>query len=97
MLAIIILLLISPIIVLANGFVFQHLWNWFIVPFVGLPSLTLVAAIGVSMTIAFVAHQFVPSNNKDKTPSEIVTEVIAHLITKPLAALLFGWIVTLFM
>jgi len=90
------LLLISPIIILANGFVFQHLWNWFIVPFVGLPSFTLLAAIGVSMTISFVTHQFISSNN-GKEASEVFSEAIAYIITKPLMALLVGWIITLFM
>ena len=93
----ILLLALTPFFVILNGYVFQHLWNWFVVPFIGLPSLTLVAAIGIAMTISYVTHKFVPSNKGDNTPSEIATEAIVHLITKQLAALLFGWIITLFM
>jgi hypothetical protein len=38
---------------LVGGFVFAHLWNWFIVRKLGLPSLSYMEALGILMVITF--------------------------------------------
>ena len=39
--------------IFSYGFVGMHLWNWFLVPVLGLPTLTLLKAYGISATIKF--------------------------------------------
>jgi len=38
---------------LVGGFVFSHLWNWFIVRKFGLPELTFLEAVGVLIVAGF--------------------------------------------
>ncbi len=74
------------------GFVLTVLWGWFVVPTFGLPQLSLVPAIGVSMVASYLSHQYIPSKDGDS-----FTSALAYSITYPLITLLFGWIVHLFM
>ena len=81
-----------------NGYALSVLWGWFVVPTFGGPTLGVVPAIGIAMVVSYLTHQ-IPDNNKKEEgdPIEKIIRGIAITILQPLFALLFGWIVHLFM
>jgi len=76
----------------ANGFILSKLWSWFIVTTFGLEPLTIVQAIGVSMVVGFLTSHRASTNNKDKTTSDTIAEVLIALLS-PWFTLLIGWII----
>ena len=79
--------------IILDGYVLSILWEWFIVPVFSLPILPIVAAIGVSLLVAYLTHQYSISDikNYDFTIGMIIA------ILKPIIALCFGWVVHSFM
>lgn len=78
-----------------RGYVLSILWGWFIVPTFGAPALSLVAAIGLSLVVGmFTAH--LSSKKKDEDDNAL-TNYLVNGFVWPGIALLFGYIVTLFM
>ena len=91
----------ATIITFFKGFVMVVLWNWFVVPVLGVPELTLVPALGFITISYLVVYQF---NEKDINMNESLKEKIEKNIkklfigiTQPVAAVFFGWLVHLFM
>ena len=80
--------------VLLNGFVFQTLWAWFIVPIFGLAALTVLQAVGVGLVVSFLTHQ---SDVQYKDLEEDSTKRLVVLVLRPLMILGVAWIVQLFM
>ena len=69
---------------LFGGFIFAHMWHWFIVPRFGLPDLTFMQAVGVLMTIGFPLYglymkDVVKDIRKDKP--EFSTGAISIMMT----------------
>lgn len=89
------LLVVSSIL---NGYALSVLWGWFVVPVFHLPQLSIVPAIGIAMMVGYLAHQMEPDCvEKERTTGERIARAASFAILKPLFALLFGWIVHLFM
>ena len=74
-----------------DGFVFSVMWKWFVVP-LGMPSLTLVNAIGCILMVRFFFRFKNNSGNKNTLSESVVT-----ILVKPWIFLGLGWLVTLFM
>lgn len=87
-LAIIGIIVVSILSTLLNGFVFQTLWGWFIVPF-GITPLGLAHAIGVALVIRFLTYQYDAQSDK----ADAFANGVLYAIVAPLIALLMGWIV----
>ena len=79
-----------------RGFVLTKLWVWFIVPVFHVPLLTIALAIGLSLVIGFLTHQYM-RNTDDRPMSDQVIESFIHALMYPTMALLIGWVVTLFL
>jgi hypothetical protein len=79
-----------------SGYAFTVLWDWFIVPIFGISSLELTEAMGLVLIINYTTMR-VDTNSEKKEPREAMINAIAIGITKPLLALLSGWVITLFM
>jgi len=77
-----------------NGFVIKYLWTWFIVPVTGFHELTIPMAIGMAMVVSFLTkHQQVePKEKKEVT----IGEFIGREIMGPFLVLLLGYVITLF-
>jgi hypothetical protein len=88
------ILLFMSVGILANGWAFMLLWNWFMVPFFGLPEIGLAYALGVSMTVGFIAHQYVPP--KKTKEGEVDWAPIVHIFAKPVLAVVLGSIIKSF-
>ena len=76
-----------------NGFVLTKLWAWFIVPTFGLPALSIPVAIG----IALIVGRLVPPIKNKEEEKKSFNVAMMEVIAPPFAALLIGWIVTLFL
>jgi hypothetical protein len=74
-----------------NGVALQLLWNWFMVPTLGLPAISLVQAIGIGILISFLTHQHIPREKEERK------QLFAFVILNPIIAIAFGWVVHLFM
>jgi len=56
---------------LINGYVLSTLWFWFIVPTFGLPALSIPAAIGICMIVAYLTNHSILNKSEDtKTKKE---------------------------
>ncbi len=75
---------------LIRGFVLAKLWLWFLVP-LGLPVLSIPAAIGVAMTVAMITHQ--SENVKDERTGKEKGVAFAMAFVGPFITLLFGYVV----
>lgn len=76
-----------------RGFVLTLLWAWFAQPVFGLPALGLAQAIGVSLTIGFLTHEYADCAAKEGTALERAARPLVQMILGPLFALLIGWVV----
>lgn len=86
-----------PIAIAWRGYVLAILWGWFMVPAFGLPALTVVQAIGVSLTVAFITYQYQPKAMEPEEETwKKVSRPITHLVLGPAMSLLMGWIVKSF-
>lgn len=78
-----------------SGYVLTVLWGWFIVPLFGLPALSLVYAIGLSLVVGYLTHQLTPTSGKEV--NEYLMTAGWYAFIKPLVFLGVGFVVTLFM
>lgn len=77
-----------------QGLVLSALWGWFVVPTFGLAPLSIPAAIGLGLILAFTTHQ---RNLAKEDKKDSAGTVIVNIVLHPLIVLAFGWIVSLFM
>lgn len=85
------LLCVAAVTTIWGGVILQILWAWFMVPTFGFTPLGLAAAIGLSIVIGFLTHQYVPTDDEDLDKS------ILYGFIYPLVVLAFGFVVRLFM
>lgn len=84
--------------VLLNGWAFATLWDWFVVPTFGLIQLSIPAAIGIASIVSLLTDHSVSTDKyKDGSRGEILGGLIGHCIVKPLLAVVFGWIIKMWM
>jgi len=93
-------LIVTPLVSVLYGWVLSIMWNWFMVGAFGVPTLSIVYAVGVAMTIKLITYQ---SDIKAKTEEEEEEDIrmrfvegVSMAVGMPLLILLFGWIVHLF-
>jgi multisubunit Na+/H+ antiporter MnhB subunit len=90
-----VIVVISPLLMIWNGYVLSVLWRWFMVPTFHLPTLSIPVAIGIAMVISYLTHQYDPYESPDSASERMLKSAVVGLC-KPGFALLFGWIVLQF-
>lgn len=78
-----------------NGYVLSVLWGWFVVPTFNAPALGIVPAIGIALVVGYLIQQ--TNDTKNEPLGEQIAEATMTTILKPSFALLFGWVIHLFM
>ncbi|MDP1688621.1 MAG: hypothetical protein Q8L47_00620 [bacterium] len=78
-------------ILFSNGLALKLLWGWFMVPIFGLPLISLAEAIGICLIVGFLTSQYIPKKDEENN------EALIHSIASPVTAIVFGWIIHLFM
>ena len=79
-----------------SGCALSLLWGWFFVPALGLPELSVPAAIGVALVVGYLTHQYKYEPECAQTATEKLEKwlnLICHAILKPAMVLCMGWIV----
>lgn len=81
-----------------NGFVIMKLWGWFIVLAFNARPLQMVEAIGLMLFVRFAENRLAVRRNEkeDRSFLAILQENIFMVIYFAAFALLFGWIINLF-
>lgn len=89
----VIALLMTPFTACLNGWALSKLWLWFIVPPFGLPALSVVESIGVSLIVSYLTSFHVDAQPKDETAKDKMCESISRAVLLPLVMVFFGWII----
>lgn len=87
------LFVLIPIAVIWSGFVLSILWDWFLVPTLGAPHLSIPTAIGLALVVSYMTHQKEPERDKPSHEQEAISTLVYSLM-KPAVALLIGYIVS---
>lgn len=74
---------------LMNGWALSILWKWFVIPIFGLPALSIIQAIGISMTVGLLISRSSADNSKKEW-----TEIVGGYIAYPVLAVGIGWIIS---
>jgi hypothetical protein len=75
-----------------NGWVVSVMWGWFVVPTFGLPSLTVLQAVGLCLVLGMLIRN-ASSDNSEKDKTERWVSAVAYAVGTPLFTLFVGWIV----
>jgi len=83
-----------------GAFVLSILWNWFFVPFLHLPTISLLVALGFSLVLSMFVHSsrvsgFIGRQSKDWS-AELAWYQIADALIYPLIMLGIGALVHVF-
>ena len=90
------LCVLFPLGVMWSGYALSKLWVWFLVPALGVPALSIPAAIGLALVVSYMTHQ--PTrDDPDKDATEKAIEGAISLALKPAVALGFGWVIARWM
>lgn len=82
--------------IMLRAWVLTVLWGWFAVPY-GAPAIGIATAIGISLIVSMFTHNISKEKSiKIKTMNDFTAEVMGRAFGNPLATLLIGWIVSLF-
>jgi len=89
------LFLAVPVIIF-HGLVIALYWEWFVIPTFSVDPISIPAALGLSSLIHYATYQptWVKEDNDD---GKLILRKLVTMTTRPLWALAFGWIYTLFM
>lgn len=91
------ILILIPLAVFLNAYVLSVLWLWFIVP-LEMPVLSLTTAAGIAVIATLLQQtQQTKDDDKEESAESKIGKAFSLVVSKPLAALLIGWIITLFM
>jgi len=81
---------------LVHAFAIMQLWNWFVVPSLKAPALTLVPATGISLLIS--VFTFNPmDDNVEKMLNKGIGRSLFDSFAMPSLYLIVGWILSWFM
>lgn len=87
----IVVLVIILLAYLVNGWVLHILWGWFIVPtFPSAPNISIPEAMGITLIVGFLTSHYQDTSEHEMT-------FMIHMFTLPFLALVFGWVIHLFM
>lgn len=89
--------IVIGIVLYFEGYVFVNLWDWFIVPVLNLPTLSIYMAIGVKIFVSFLTRQLnVKQMLEERTTKEKWLE-FAMIFIRPAAFLFCGYLMHLLM
>ncbi len=85
---IILFVIVLAVLYLLNGVALNLLWGWFMVPTFGLPAISLAQAVGLTIIINFLTHQYIPFEDDNERK-----KFFAYEIATPVFAIVVGYII----
>ncbi len=79
-----------------SAYVLTQLWEWFIVPAFGLPSMSFVAAFGIMLISGLLSVRIQKEESENAEPSVYLLLQFFIPVLNPLLILVLGWLVHLF-
>jgi hypothetical protein len=89
MVALIINLLLTPFVMLFEGWALSKVWLWFIVPQFGLRPITIPYALGLNLLITMFVHRVDLKSEKEQFPAAFLMQSLACNAV----LLLIGWVI----
>ena|SRR3990167_4864153 len=90
----VLIVVISIVGAIAQGWALSTLWSWFVADFFGLPLLTIPQSIGIALLVGMF---FSPSmKEKDEDVLSLFLNLVGKAIFNPLIVVGLGWIVLQF-
>ena len=80
-----------------NGFAICKLWEWFVVPTFNIAELTFVSALGIFILVRYLTTTIGVKEEDEKPSEKKFVKALIIDITRPVFALLFGYILSMFM
>lgn len=88
------LFVVAPIV---SGLALSILWGWFVVPVFSLPSLSIPAAIGLTLTLqVLIRIDYDEKRYANAEIGEVIGVIASKAFFAPLMVLAFGWLVKQF-
>jgi len=81
---------------LYDGFILMKCWAWFIIPTFGLPVLSMPAAIGICLIVAFLTHQK-ETEDSHKSDEEKLIDKLSYGLSTNTVLFAIAWVVHLFL
>lgn len=82
--------------VLWSGYVFSVLWEWFMVQKLGVTSINVATAIGLSTIAVFFTRHLASGDPVSSKDDKALTIKVLGAYVTPAVTLLFGWVAHLF-
>lgn len=86
---VIVLLVIGNVV---DGFVVLQFWGWFAVPLLGLPALSFIPAMGVSLLVGYLTHHVIPDYKGHEVK---MSSTLYSIFAYPAVCLAIGWVIHL--
>lgn len=87
--------LVTVVLIVINGFIVMNLWNWFMVD-LGLPVISIGTAMGVALLVGVLTHQSAHSEDtrsqKDKAYGALYDSLLYPAIMFLLGYIIQAWI-----
>jgi len=80
-----------------NGWALMTLWGWFVIPVFGLPSLSIVQAIGVALVVSFLTKHTDTSVQQKRSTGEAIGFLVGSSFFLPVITVAIGYVVHQFM
>ena len=81
--------------IVLHGWATYKMWDWFLVP-LGLPAINFFHAIGIYLSINFMAgYKHSLFGLQDQAEEKVLVDNLIYLYARPLSILLFGWFIHL--
>lgn len=79
-----------------QGFVFQKLWSWFIVPFFNLPLIGIAQSLGLMLIVGMLTSSTKKDSEDDDSYVETLIKSTLKIVFMSVFYLVFGFIVQSF-
>ncbi len=82
------ILVTFPLLIVLNGYIFATEWRWFLVEPLGVPSLRIVDAIGISFMVGTLLYQKKRQDDREDALKSYITAVCTMLVMFGMAAII---------
>lgn len=82
----------SALILIQKGWVLSVLWDWFVVPFLGVRPLPTLYAVGLCLIYRLIVPYEPPAEPEGQTTADRLSKETARLLL-PLSYLITGWLI----